>query len=858
MRQPHETLRDRTRLHQAHIQLVLFVLITVLRATAAELILPSSALDRTGVASVIYRMPGAITGNGTLAIRWTDSLGRVVEQRTEPIQLLDESEARFSLDMRRAVAMKNELQVHLSLDGRNQKGDTARREEDARVSFIAKPPEHDWQDYAIIMWQPYPSALLPALQSLGINGGQHNGRNGSLPTALIENNLRWYSENIGTDFYAEYHRYRSDRIQNWSFLQAKELYAKDPTSKEAFKRHPSLWDPVWRSRIHDRLVEAAKRNAPYRPWFYSLADESGIADLAAFWDFDFSDESLVQMRRWLATQYASLAALNLEWGSHFATWDLVTPPTTHEAMLRKDDNFAAWADFKEWMDISFADALKMGTDAIHEVDKDAYVSIGGGQMPGWGGYDYSRLTQALTAVEPYDIGNNVEIIRSLNPDMPMLTTGFASGDWEKHRVWRELLHGNRGLIIWDEKLEYAGSSGPGTRGVQAGKYYNEIRGGIGALIINSKRVTDPIAIHYSQASMRTDWMLSRRPEGDAWTKRGAKIERTDNDFMRLRESWCRLIEDQGLQYNFVSTGQLQQGELLKGGYRVLVLPRSSSLSNSEADAIREFAAHGGLVIADGEPGTFNEHSRRLEKSPVADLFAGGKAILVNARTLEYHQDRLANKEAPVHKSVGDLLRSNGVRPEFSVTDSAGQPVVGVEVHVFRNGGTRLVALQSNPQLRVDELGPPDFRSNERFEVPVDVTLTLPSPQYVYDVRLGKPMGQRKTIEVTVNPYEPTIFAMGPDPMPDLRVSAPTSALRGANVSIAIASNRSAAAVHVFHIDVEDSQGNRLPHYSGNIVAAAGQAMKMLPLAYSDPAGPWKIQVRDTLTGQTKIIALNVN
>ncbi len=816
---------------------LLLVLIPLSQANAAELILQSPALPRNSQATITYRLPTPVTANGTLAIRWTDSLGRLIEQRTEPIKLQDESEAKFSLDIRRAVAMKNNLNVHLTLAGH--------KDDEAQTTFIATPPDRGWQDYAIIMWQPYPTEALPKLKALSINGGQHNGRNGSLPEALIENNVRWYSENIGTDFYSEYHRYRPDRTQNWSFLQAKELYAKDPSGKDAFKRHPSLWDPVWRAKIHDRLVAVAKRNAPYRPWFYSLADESGIADLAAFWDFDFSDESLVPMRRWLATQYPSLAALNQEWNSNFLTWDLVTPPTTQQAMQRKDDNFSAWADFKEWMDISFAAALKMGTDAIHEVDKDAYVSIGGGQMPGWGGYDYSRLTQSLTAIEPYDIGNNVEIIRSLNPEMPMLTTGFANGDWEKHRVWRELLHGNRGLILWDEKLAYATSPGA------AAKYYEEIRNGIGALIINSTRVTDPIAIHYSQASMRTEWMLSRRPEGDAWTKRLAKIERTDNNFMRLRESWCRLIEDQGLQYNFVSNVQLENGELLNRGYRVLVLPASSSLSKGEADAIREFAAQGGLVIADGEPGTFNEHSRRLQKSPIA-------GIVTNAHALEYQQDRLTKKESPAHKSLGDLLRSNGVRPEYAVTDSAGRPVVGVEVHVFRNGGTRLIALQSNPQLRVDELGPADFRSNERFEAPVNVTLTLPSPQHVYDVRLGKSLGKQKTIAVTVDPYEPTIVALAPDTMPDLRTQAPASALRGSTVSISIGCDRTPAAFHVFHVDVVEPQGKPASHYSGNIVAKDGHAMKLLPLAYNDPAGQWKLRITDTLTGQSQSIALTVN
>jgi len=65
------------------------------------------------------------------------------------------------------------------------------------------------------------------------------------------------------------------------------------------------------------------------------------------------------------------------------------------------------------------------------------------KMPGWGGYDYFRLSQALTAIEPYNIGNNVEILRSFNPAMPLVTTSFARGPWEQHRIWYELLHGAR-------------------------------------------------------------------------------------------------------------------------------------------------------------------------------------------------------------------------------------------------------------------------------------------------------------------------------------------------------------------------------------------------------------------------------
>ena len=118
-----------------------------------------------------------------------------------------------------------------------------------------------------------------------------------------------------------------------------------------------------------------------------------------------------------ARDMARSAALNQEWGSDFTDWNLVTPPTTHEAMQKPGDNFAAWADFKEWMDI-LTPKPSVWPRSHRESRSRAYVNIGGGQRPGWGGYDYARITKALTAIEPYDIGNNVEIIRSLNPRCP--------------------------------------------------------------------------------------------------------------------------------------------------------------------------------------------------------------------------------------------------------------------------------------------------------------------------------------------------------------------------------------------------------------------------------------------------------
>ncbi|HPT27100.1 MAG TPA: beta-galactosidase [Bryobacteraceae bacterium] len=826
---------------------------------AAEIVLPATALERDQTVTAVYRTNGQATGQGTLAIKWTDALGRIVEDRSIPISLTDESEVRFSLDLRRAVAMRNELSVRFTFEGVDKKGAKDHREEGAKIAFIAKPTERVWNDYHIVMWQSHDAAVFAKLKSLGIDAGQFSGRAAEPPEFLMANDLRWYAENIATDFYAEYHRYRRDRVPHWSFLQAKELYRKDPSSKEAFKRNPSLSDPIWLDRIHNRLVESARRLSPYRPLFYDLGDESGIADLAAFWDFDFSDHSLAAMREWLRERYGTLAALNQQWGKSFPAWESVTPETTNEAMKRGDDNFSAWADHKEWMDIAFSHAIGMGVNAIRSVDPDAYVAIAGAQMPGWGGYDYYRLSHVLTAVEPYDIGNNVEIIRSFNPSMPLVTTAFARGPWEQHRIWYELLHGARGNLIWDEKKDLITPQGEvGERGREVAPYYKEIRSGLGALLINSVRQADPIAIHYSQASMRTEWMLAARPKGDAWVNRSSATERMDSEFLRLRESYCRLIEDLGLQYRFVAYEQLEQGELLKRGYRVLILPRSSSLSDAEVRSIREFSARGGLVIAEGEPGAFDEHSRRLPKPALADLFDGTQSA-VRFDALSYHQLRITGKESATHEAMHQLIAAKKVKPAFEVLDSSNRPVVGVETHQFRNGGVTIIGLLANPQLRVDELGPPDFQSNQRFEQVRTIRLLLPEELYAYDVRAGKALGRKREIAVTLNYHEPAILAFSPSSLPDLRVTAPASGTRGEVIRIGLGHDGVTPSERsVFHVSVRDPKGEAVVHYTANVIADAGKSEYVLRLAGNDMPGNWAVRVVDRLSGQERTVVVAVN
>ena len=235
-------------------------------AFGAELILPSEALERSGLVHAIFRTSPLVTGHGELSIEWTDSYGRVVDRRAIAVELNDETDIGFDLDLRRAEAMQNELRARLALDGRDKNGKINRRDQEAQLAFIAKPPIHTWWDYDIIMWQHYSPEYMAKLTALGVNGGEWIGRERSVPEFLLRNNLRWYAENIATDFYSAYHHYYGDRDNGYEFIQARLAHKKDPASLEPFKRHPSFTDRELAARLF--------RSAGLRPQF-AITDEKG-------------------------------------------------------------------------------------------------------------------------------------------------------------------------------------------------------------------------------------------------------------------------------------------------------------------------------------------------------------------------------------------------------------------------------------------------------------------------------------------------------------------------------------------------------------------------------------------------------
>ncbi len=817
---------------------------------ADALVVPESA-GHAGSIDAEYRFDRPVTGHGLLEAEWSDTVGRVVERDRIPLNLEGAAEKVISLDPKRAVTVKNKLTVHISFDEMDQSGNSVHREHDETASFIVSPKTNGWSEYQIIMWQRQTPAAYAALKRLGVTAGMvvsdRRDEPGSAVTdqveAMLNADLRWYLENIATDFYSPYHEWFADRPKDWRFTEAKRRYWADPQDTAAFTREPSLSDSKWLGEIRDRLIGNVRAFRRYRPLFYNLADEPGIADLAAFWDFDISAPSLVAMREWLRGRYGDLARLNNEWGSTFANWGDVVPMMTRDAIGRADQNFAAWADFKEWMDIAFARALKSGSDAVHAGDPEALSAIEGAQIAGWGGYDYSRIVASVDAMEPYDAGSNIEMLRSFNPHAVTLMTSYGGGAAEAHRVWRELLRGIRGLILWDPDNKFAGKDGTiGDRGRKAAPYFAEIRGGLGALLINSYRHVDPIGILYSPASMRVRWLLDRRASREDWSRRSASTEYEDDAIRISTRGFAHALSHMGLQPRFVSPAELERGILETGNYRALILPNTITLSLGESEQIREFVSWGGAVIADGEPGLFDEHGRRRAKPIISDIFHGpargatsdlaygkGTASYLVAPD-EPHRDRI--------QTLAKILKEAGVTPAFSVMQLEGRAATDVEPYIFENGQITILALQRD----LTSTGP---------DGPRIYTVELPHPFFVYDLRAKKALGNLDRLTTELDPLAPTILALSEKPLPPPSISVPRQVHAGANAALTIRSGAAdIAAQAVVHLEVIDPDGVEVPHYSGNLVAANGTATALLPLADNDKIGNWTIRATDLLSCET--------
>lgn len=645
---------------------------------AQTLEIESGLVTRNDTLKGALRLNVPLSGAGQLTLTWTDSYGRTVAVESHNVTLKDRS-VPFQLSLKPAVALLNLLSAELASNQTTLKA--------GPVEFVVTPNE-PWDDYQVIMYYAYKPEQQAALRQLGVTAGQVQNVASRRPDGAVrwwKNNFRFYCDQMAYEFYAPYH---SPAVPGKERLmrEAKELYKTDRTKKDAFFRKPCFHDPQAETQAMEKIRQVVSAQMRFKPFFHST-DETGVANLIEAWDFCFDPRTLAAMRQWLVEQYGSLDGINRQWGTQFQRLEDVTPLTTDEMIQRGDDNWSAWADHRTFMNLTFAKAARKASDTVKAVDPAAIGGFVGAQAPSaFGGYDYWLLSKALDVIEPYNIGVNRELWRSFAPNKPALTTGFGAEPIEIWRLWYQALHGDRGVIIYDEKNRYLNAEGQLTElGERIAPTYRELTGGIVKQLQQMERTNDPIAIHYSHPSITAHWMIEHRPLGQAWIEHRSRPEYMQSDFLRLRQSVQYLLEDSLQQYTFVSYAQLEEGAFDSMGAKLMILPQSVAMSSQEAAALRRFVERGGCLVADSQTGLMDAHCKRLPKGQLDDLFG-----------IERKSSNLSPGPPGLKASPGTTATTSGVNLENLVTAEPGITVkAGAQARYQDSRGTPAVIVKQH-------------------------------------------------------------------------------------------------------------------------------------------------------------------
>jgi hypothetical protein len=687
-----------------------------------------------------------------------------------------------------------------------------------------------WNEYHVIMWVAAKGTKLPQhfprylerLQAMGVDTGMIRGAytassyyDKGPPSLYAANDFPYYVENIvnkGLNLEWNLPPNAPKKIAN-DWLGYMDAWVAAGRPKSGFKRPYSLDDPKWQAYAKRTMRHVAKLNEANAPLAYDIRDELSITRYANPFDWSYSPDTLAAFRAWLKTRYTDLAALNDEWQTHYQNWDDVVPFTTDQIKNRMASgkarppdssnwfklrfmhydpasarrrptawNFSPWADFRTYMDVSLARTLDSLRRQAHKADPHTPVGIEGTQMPSaWGGYDLYRLSRVLDWAEPYDIGDARAIWASFMGAKPILSTIFpTAGNQHKasRTLWHKLLMGDRGVIVWWSKttVDLNDPDYPLTRRAKAiAPVLKAMKSPLANLFLRAKRVDDPIALVYSQPSLQATWLIESMADGPTWPRRTSSYDAKHSHAVKVRDAWLKALQDLGYSPRFIDASALADPRA-RGKFKAIVLPTTLALSPDEIEGLQQFLQNAGApagraLFADGEPGAFDEHARLRHHNPLTKWFAGtsaaessvvrGSGQSANSRNgdiADYRQQRLGGDMGWAKWIAGAL--PGGMTPAVRV----GQPANKVRVHRYRLGKAWLIALErnysQNPNNHLDQ-------STLKQPLTTSVSLSDAMPHwYVYNLRTQKRLGQVRQWKFTLKPWQPSLYALWPDKVPD--------------------------------------------------------------------------------------------
>lgn len=664
------------------------------------------------------------------------------------------------------------------------------------------------------------------------------------------------------------------------------------------ERKPCFNDPEYRqSATEGRLHMAAEAARNYGPITYQLGDEMSLTTEGGGSPFDvcYSQWCLAGFRDKLREQFGTVAALNAAWHSDWASFDEIVPLTWEQAV--ETGNPSSWLAHRDYMNEVYAEWFRFSRDRIREIDPDALVGESGIQpkFSAYGGYDWSRRMEYENVLSFYGTG---DIPISLGDREASMLGSWSIGycgveEDEREDIWRSLLHGQNMLSYWYVPLMVSPDLTLTPYGEFMKPYLQELQAGTGDMLGHADYVWSPVAIHHSMLSCELSFLLKHVSEVDtyrAWT---------DNIM-----EWNDELRRWGHIPRFVSDRQIEAGELIDAGYRVLVMPLSLVVTDAEAEQIARFVEQGGTVIADAQTGIYDQHGQPRAQGALDEILgvtrSGSALTLKGAQftTPGGESFRAAISEAGVRTSGEALATGAGRSVEFGgMTVRFGGSSGAANVAEHRQGQGRGIYLgaakfdfslprgsflrdlmQRLEVTAAASITAPDgtpipaevghFREGAaqyagtlllrghatRLDLPEQVTVTLPTAGHVWEVRSGRYLGQGASVTDAIEPGVARLYAVLPE-SPELEVDAPASVMRGETLQLRLSSNLDGG--YPVRVELCGPDGQPREWHDGVHFAAAEGTEVRLPLALNAETGAWTVRLTEVITGEESIINVQV-
>ena len=581
------------------------------------------------------------------------------------------------------------------------------------------------------------------------------------------------------------------------------------------------------------LTRSIKGHAPLHPIACLLHDE-----LDAFgFRSNLDDHNLAFFRQYLKETYRTLPALNASWGTHYHDWQEIDARPAARFLPHVAMNPAPWADWNRASELAAHQFYAALDVAARQADPGFRIGVSGTRnTSGTNGIDWWLLTRDLRSVALYD-GISGEIFRSFALPEALVTRwshlGTAPSDFVRWRIWTDVCRHREGTPTYGGRV--TNLFYPDYRRNPAGVAFfdelAEIRKGFGRLILSTPLDDRSVAIFYSPACHRAQIVHSRN-----WSGGEALNDSLDSLFSAL--------SDAGIKPHFVSYEQVSCGELKPETTKVLCLWGALALTETEASAIRQYAKDGGVVLADSEPGLYDEHCHRLAQARLKDLFEDarpvhlvgkGKAIFFGST--DPSQKRTGNTVGGEFSArlAAVLDKEAGVRAAFTLRDEQNRNAFKkMEGYTYMDGAARYVSLVPEVKYGETEMA----------------RLTIQGKGQFYDCRAGKYFGAAGTQEVVLHRATANLFALLPYKVEKVAVTAPSKAVLGQPISVkaVLQTGPGVPIRHVLVVQLRRPDGQDLPVHRWIFDTQNRSLETTLFLALNDPVGKWTLVVTDVATG----------